>query len=176
MAALPVPPIRKLPFGNAHAGFEFVEPMRSVLHRGKYGGDREALETLASLASARLDQVRPAIADAVVPVPLGPRRRRQRGYNQAEVLARVIAGGRGVPMVDGLHRIRDTAPQSARDEGRRRVNVAGAFAWEGSALRGTRVWLVDDVLTTGATMEAAAAALAAGGAERIDAIVVAVVP
>ncbi len=175
MAALPVPAIRRMPFGDAYAGFEFVEPVRSALHRGKYGGDREALEALGSLASARLDRMCPGTPDAVLSVPLGPRRRRQRGYNQAEVLARVLAGARGVPMIDGLHRIRDTAPQSTRDEGPRRVNVAGAFAWEDRPLHGARLWLVDDVLTTGATVEAAGAALTAAGAERIDAIVVAVV-
>ncbi len=175
MATLPVPAVRSLRFGRAHAGFEFVEPVRSALHRGKYSGDREALETLGSLAAARLDLLPSGLPDAVLPIPLGPRRRRQRGYNQAEVLARVIGAARGVQMIEGLLRIRDTAPQSARDEGPRRVNVAGAFMWEGTSLSGARLWLVDDVLTTGATLEAAGAALAAAGAGRIDAIVVAVV-
>ncbi len=175
MAALPVPAIRRMPFGRAYAGFEFVEPVRSALHRGKFGGDREALEALGALASSRLEPVGLNTPDAVVPVPLGPRRRRQRGFNQAELLAGVIGGARGVPMVDGLHRVRDTAPQSARDEAPRRLNVAGAFIWEGGSLRSARLWLIVDVLTTGATVTAAAGALAEAGAERIDAIAVAAV-
>ncbi len=175
MAALPIPAARTMPLGRAYAGYEFVEPVRSVLHRGKYGGDRDALEALGSLTAARLDRVPSAAPDAVVPVPLGPRRRRQRGYNQAEVLARVVASARGVRTIEGLRRIRETPPQIARDEGPRRLNVAGSFAWHGSPLDGARLWLVDDVLTTGATLEAAGSALVAAGAGRIDAIVVAVV-
>ena len=77
--------------------------------------------------------------------------------------------------IEGLRRIRETPPQIARDEGLRRLNVAGSFAWHGSPLDGARLWLVDDVLTTGATLEAAGSALVAAGAGRIDAIVVAVV-
>jgi len=172
---LPVPTARAMAYGSAHAGFEFVEPVRSAVHRGKYGGDRRALEALGRLVSGRLELDGPAIPDAVAPVPLGPRRRRQRGYNQAEVLAGVIAGARGVPLLEGLRRVRDTAPQSSRDEVARRRNVTGAFGWEGPSLRGARLWLVDDVLTTGATLESAAAAMAGAGAARIDAIVVAVV-
>ena len=72
-------------------------------------------------------------------------------------------------------RIRDTPPQSARDEATRRGNVAGAFAWAGVALDGAYLWLVDDVLTTGATVEAGAATLAAAGASLIDVVVVAAV-
>ena len=62
-------------------------------------------------------------------------------------------------MLDDLARIRDTPPQSARDEATRRDNVAGAFAWTGGDLDGAYLWLVDDVLTTGATVEAAASVL-----------------
>jgi predicted amidophosphoribosyltransferase len=136
--------------GLAFAGFEFDELVRTILHRGKYGGDRGALRAVAALASPRLsagsDSPRP---DAIVAVPLGSRRRRQRGYNQADVVARVFAETQNAPVLDGLHRIRETTPQSARDERGRRSNVAGAFAWKGSALGRARLWLVDDVLTTG---------------------------
>jgi ComF family protein len=162
--------------GLAFAGFVFVEPVRSALHRGKYGGDKAALRALAALTSNRLSPRLIAVPDAVITLPLGPRRRRQRGYNQSEIIAGVLADDRRIPILSGMERTRDTPPQSDRDEHGRRSNVAGAFAWTGASLAGARLWLVDDVLTTGATIEAAAAALGDAGAARIDVIVVAVVP
>jgi predicted amidophosphoribosyltransferase len=180
MTAMPVPTPRRMPRGIAFAGFEFEGLVRSALHRGKYGGDRGALEALGALTAARLDaqgaRSRLSMPDAVAGVPLGPRRRRQRGYNQSAVIARVVADARRLPLVGGLQRVRDTAPQSARAEDERRTNVAGAFAWTGIPLARAQLWLVDDVLTTGATVEAAAAALHAAGAARIDVVVVAMVP
>jgi ComF family protein len=176
MDATPIPAPRRMRHGTAFAGFEFVEPVRAALHRGKYGGDRRTLQDLAAMTSARLSGPRLFTPDAVVAVPLGPRRRRQRGYNQSEVLATVLAEARDVPMLDDLVRVRDTPPQSARDEATRRGNVDGAFAWTGPELDGAYLWLVDDVLTTGATVEAAASVLARAGASLVDAVVVAVVP
>jgi ComF family protein len=176
MSAMPIPAVRRMRNGGAFAGFEFVEPIRAALHRGKYAGDREVLRELAAMTSSRLQGPRLFTPDALVAVPLGPRRRRQRGYNQAEVVAAVIADARDVLVLDDLARIRDTPPQSARDEATRRDNVAGAFAWTGSALDGAYLWLVDDVLTTGATVEAAASVLSRAGASLVDVVVVAVVP
>lgn len=161
--------------GTAFAAFEFTEPVRAALHRGKYGGDRQVLVELAAITSRRLSGPGLFTPDAIVAVPLGPRRRRQRGYNQSAVLAGVIAEARDVVVLDDLARIRDTPPQSARDEATRRGNVAGAFAWTGGTLDGAYVWLVDDVLTTGATVEAGAAVLDREGASLVDVVVVAAV-
>jgi ComF family protein len=173
--ALPIPAVRRMRNGSAFAGFEFVEPVRAALHRGKYGGDRGALQELAAITAERLSGPRLFTPDAIVAIPLGPRRRRQRGYNQAAVIAAVIAEARDVPVVDTLARIRDTRPQTARDEATRRDNVAGAFAWTGSPLGGSYLWLVDDVLTTGATAGAAAAVLVQAGASLVDVVAVAAV-
>jgi ComF family protein len=175
LVAMPVPAPRLLREGRAFAGFEFIEPVRSALHRGKYSGDRSALAELAALTSRRLELSGRSRPDAVVAVPLGPRRRRQRGFNQSEVLAQSIAATAGIHVLSGLNRVRDTVPQTARDESTRRTNVADAFAWGGRDLAAAHLWLVDDVLTTGATVEAAAAALSDAGAARIDVVVVAVV-
>ncbi len=172
-----VPTPRPVAGGTAFAGFEFEEPVRAIVHKGKYGGDRLALRAIAALTSERLGASRtPAAPEAIVAVPLGARRRRQRGYNQSDILAQVLAEIRDVPVLDGLRRTRETKPQSVCDEQGRRHNVAGAFAWVGSPLDGVQLWLVDDVLTTGATVEAAGASLRAAGASRVDVIVVAVVP
>jgi ComF family protein len=178
---MPVPPPRRLQHGIAYAGWEFVDPVRHVIHRGKFGGDRDALRALARLAWPRIANRRdrvasPAQTGAVVPVPLGARRRRQRGYNQAEVIAGCIAEIVGAPMVDQLVRTRNTSAQSAHNENARRRNVDSAFAWRGSSLDGAQLLLVDDVLTTGATVSAVTAALVAAGARRLDVTVLAAVP
>jgi ComF family protein len=175
LGAMPIPPLRRMRHGSAHAGFSFEEPVRAALHRGKYGGDRRVLIELAAMTARRLGGPRIFTPDAVVAVPLGARRRRQRGYNQAEVLASVIGETRDVPVLHHLSRIRETRPQSARDEVARRNNVEGAFAWSGGDLAGAYLWLVDDVLTTGATAEAAAAVLSLAGVALIDVVVVAAV-
>ncbi len=134
-----VPRPRPLAHGTAFAGFEFEEPVRTIVHKGKYGGDRSALRAIASLTAERLDASRasPPAPGSIVAVPLGPRRRRQRGYNQSDILARVLAEIRNVPVLDGLRRTRETKPQSVCDEPGRRRNVAGAFAWVGSPLHGS---------------------------------------
>jgi ComF family protein len=172
----PIPPSRRMPHGTACAAWRFDEPIRTAIHRGKFRGDRDALIMLATLATRR---IRPALGvspAAVVPVPLGARRRRQRGYNQAEVVARVLAAATGSPMVSMLVRVRNTPAQSNRDEAARRNNVTGVFEWRGTPLDGAAVLLVDDVLTTGATAAAACSALAGAGARRVDVAVLAAVP
>ncbi|MBV8194331.1 MAG: hypothetical protein JOY80_02255, partial [Candidatus Dormibacteraeota bacterium] len=86
LMGLPVPPTTRLDGGRVVAGFSFADSVREVLHRGKFGGDRGALVQLAELTALRLDlRWHAAHFAAMVAVPLGPRRRRQRGYNQAEV-------------------------------------------------------------------------------------------
>lgn len=111
--------------------------------------------------------------DAVVPVPLHWRRRRWRGYDQAALLARPTAKALGVPaLLRGLRRVRHTPSQVNLPHDERQANVAGAFA--PGRLRGVgRVLLVDDVRTTGATLEAASKALRAGGAREVRTLVLA---
>jgi ComF family protein len=112
--------------------------------------------------------------EAVVAVPLGSRRHRLRGFNQAEVAAAAICAVCGLPPpCRGLRRVRETPPQVGLDGETRRRNLGAAFRWERAPLRGGTVWLVDDVVTTGATLAAAAAALQQAGAGRIEAVAVA---
>ena len=159
------------------AGFTWNEPLRDVVHAFKFGG-AEALAPLLVAAAWR----GPAFADAprpdlVVAVPLHRLRRRERGYDQAAALAAAFARHAGSPVVAALARTRATAQQARLSAAARRANVGAAFAAvEPALVRGRRVALVDDVVTTGATVQAAADALAAAGARTIEAWCVAYEP
>lgn len=115
--------------------------------------------------------------DIVVPVPLHRRRRRQRGYDQAHLLARAIGAAAALPLAPALVKVRDRPPQSSLGLSGRRRNAAGAYrARRQPPLGGKRVILVDDVFTTGATAEACARVLLRAGARSVDVLTVARVP
>jgi ComF family protein len=112
--------------------------------------------------------------EVLVPVPLHRRRLRERGYNQSYLLALRLGASVGVPVVgDALRRVRHTASQTRLGMRERRENVANAFSCAGDRLRNKRVALIDDVCTTGATIESCGAALKAGGARSVWALTVA---
>ena len=142
-------------------------PYRGVLGRSvralKYGGSRE----LAQVLGRRLAEGVPAAweVQAVTAVPLHPARRRERGFNQAELLGRQVAATLGVPYVEALSRTRSTGHQAQRQAHERLNALQDAF---GTLLVvPPRVLLIDDVTTTGSTLLACAAALREGGAEEI---------
>jgi ComF family protein len=148
------------------------DPVRGAIHRLKYRGVRALAEPLADLAVPALSATSHGV-DAILPVPLHRRRLRERGYNQAALLAARIAPAIGVPLrTDLLVRTRDTRSQVdvGTPEARRR-NVDGAF--ECGDATGLRVLLIDDVSTTGSTLNAAAAALLTAGAVSVGAFTVA---
>jgi ComF family protein len=150
----------------------FEGPLRDTIHRYKY---REEHARAASLAGLLLDGARldPARYDLIAHVPLHARRRRQRGYDQSQLLARAVARALNVPAAEGLLRSVRTRPQVGLGYQERQENVRGAFAWSGASLAGARVLLLDDVITTGATMRAAASPLLEAGASRVDGLALA---
>lgn len=131
------------------------------MHAVKYRGISAYAAPMATLMAAAWPAYGFAV-DVIVPVPLHPRRRRERGFNQAELLGKELAQLLGVPVrTDATRRVRQTARQ-ARTHGRgeRLANLAGAFVVDDPrTVAGRRVLLVDDVTTTGATLAACAAAL-----------------
>lgn len=150
--------------------------LREAVLRAKRLPGEPLAELLGTLLARKVRSISPPVtADVVIPVPLFWRRRWARGYNQAAAVARAVADGLAVPCRPGwLVRVRDTPPQTSQSATARRDNVRGAFRVARSArLAGMRVVLVDDVLTTGATADEAAAALMAAGAAQVRVAVLA---
>jgi len=181
---------RGLAVERVRAACFYDDPVRRWMWGLKYNRVTALSHTLGALLAAH----GPAAdvltdADAVVPVPLHPRRLRQRGFNHAHLLAHDWLRhlrGKGIPtpplFPDVLRRTRHTPPQASLPAGRRRDGVTGAFAvaeahaavGDGSSrVAGWRVVLVDDIMTTGATVDACARALLHAGADRVDAVVLA---
>jgi ComF family protein len=145
-------------------GPEIVPPVRELVHGLKYGALRKAAPELVSLAMDSIEDGFCLSGAVLVPVPLHPTRLRERGYNQSELAARAWSRRLGRPVAERwISRTRSTGTQTALDAAERRRNLGRAFA-VGKAFRpGVAVILVDDVLTTGATLSSCAAVLLAAG-------------
>lgn len=148
-------------------------PVENAVHRFKYEGWRRLARPLAQLIAERL-AVEGVAARWVVAVPLHGSRQRTRGFNQSELLARELQDLLALRSPPGvLVRTRATPPQVGHDRKRRFENVAGAFQWNGRRLEGEALLLVDDVATTGATLDACACALREGGSGPVTGVSVA---
>jgi len=153
-------------------------PLRTAVAELKYRGRRRMAGRLAALLLER-PEVSELLVDALlVPVPLHPRRRAERGYNQAELLARALATRSNAPLAPGLlTRRRDTPRQTGLAAAQRRRNVRGAFVVpRPDRVAGRVLVLVDDVYTTGATLRACAEALRGAGAAEVRVLTLARVP
>jgi ComF family protein len=140
--------------------------LRAIVHAFKYEGCRSLSRGLAARVRESAGDIL-ARADVVVPVPLHRSRQRARGFNQA----RELAGQLGVPLVEALRRVRPTPSQTDLPAAARHGNMRNAFALRrGQVVAGLRIVLVDDVSTTGATIEACARVLRAGGAADVSAV------
>src|SRR6185436_3194776 len=150
------------------APFEYGGAIKRAIQRLKY-------EDRPELARGLGEQLIPLVTrpyDAILPVPLHPYRLAERGYNQAAILAGPLARATGI-RVDTtlLHRVKNTRRQTELERSSRRANVASAFRAR-KAARGMKVLLVDDVRTTGATLEACERALLAAGVSLVDSVTI----
>lgn len=159
---------RPPPLTETHAVFRYEAPLDRLLPRLKFHEDLAAGRLCAALmAEALAGAARP---EALIPLPLHRRRLRARGFDQTLELARPLARALALPLRDDLlTRARETAPQSRLDAAARRRNLKGAFAVRPGIALPAHVTLIDDVMTTGATLHAAADALLRVGVARVDA-------
>jgi ComF family protein len=160
------------------APFSYREPVaRELIHVYKYEGVREIGPILAQYAVSYLRHFGLTLPQEsiLVPIPLHPRRERERGFNQATIIAESIGATLGLPVLAAIRRVRRTAPQIGLDApALRRANVARAFSITTPALIvGKRIILVDDVSTSGATLSEAARTLREAGAKTVSALVIA---
>lgn len=149
-------------------------PLKSVLQQYKYNRDVWLAHPLGALLVERAPFA-VSTYDVMMPVPLHVQRLRWRGFNQAQFLARPLARAAGVRLDPfSLQRVRPTRPQVDLDERERRHNVAGAFrVVRPNAVDGRRILLIDDVYTTGATVNECSHALLRAGAQNVDVLVLA---
>ena len=155
---------------RAQAAGAYDGALRAVIHALKYEGRRSLARPLAALMLGRCEAVFVG-ADLLVPVPLHPSRRRSRGFNQALDLARRLRAT-GLPVCRALRRVRATLTQTGLLAEQRQRNMRDAFAprWGMSRLDGATVVLVDDVSTTGATLDACAKTLMQMGVREVRAV------
>lgn len=145
-------------------------PLREAIHQFKYEDLRSLTAPLGELMAKGWNALAPdgCEIDALVPVPLHASRLRQRGYNQAALLAHELGASLQLPVVeDVLVRVKATAPQVGLGAKARQLNVKGAFQCVNDSLSGRQVLLIDDVCTTGSTLEAGATALREQGAASV---------
>lgn len=151
---------------RARSAVWLEDSARDAVHQLKYEGWSRAAEAMAEAMRA-LEPLTGQVC--LIPVPLGGRRQRARGYNQSERIATALGTRTGHPVrTDLLQRVRETRTQTALTPEARHANVAGAFSADRAD--GMELTLVDDVFTTGATLAAAAAALVEAGAKRVEAV------
>lgn len=160
---------RKHTYRQGKAVFVYQGGIRNSMYRFKYSNRREYAAYYAKEAAQLYsDWIRKNRIEVIVPIPMYARKRRRRGYNQAEVFARALGRELGIPVDAGLvRRVRNTVPQKELNDKERARNVKNAFQLAPDIVKYRYIMLVDDIYTTGSTMDEVAEVLLSGGAECI---------
>lgn len=172
--ALPKEPLsREFPLSGGGslavaACFPYEKGFRRTLHRLKFQEERALARPLGTLMAEAASSLGEDF-DGVTWVPMSPQKLRRRGYNQSELLAKAVAKELGLPAWDLLEQVRETDTQHSLTRAQRADNVRGAYRAKSAAL-GKRVLLVDDIVTTGATLRACAQGLYGAGAQKVCAV------
>jgi competence protein ComFC len=154
-------------------GYDSI-PIKEIIHQLKYGGLTGLSEICGELIYERVQKVKLPHDFVIIPVPLHKFRIRNRGFNQAELIAKYVSKRIGVHGGDALKRVKNTKNQVGLSRKDRLINVEGVFdCIDVSLIKGQNVLLIDDVVTTGATLNECAKALKSAGAKRVDAAVLA---
>ncbi len=163
-------------FERTYSGYLYDGVLKECIHLFKYEG-AQVLSRVLSVLMVRFIRSNPQIIDgidAVLPVPLHRKRLRQREYNQSAMLASSVSKEFKLPFLDAVVKQRSTLPQNALNKEQRRHNVQGAFvARQGQAAAGRTILIVDDVFTTGSTIDECSRALLDAGAYRVRAVTLA---
>lgn len=168
-------------FDKGFSVLRYDEFVKDAIYRFKYGGRTNYAKPFGDLMAAQMDRYGYLSADFLIPVPLHKKRQKKRGYNQAELLADVLSLHSKIPVrPDILLRIKETAPQSKLNFTARRRNLNGAFALSeasqnGACLKDKTVMLIDDIFTTGSTVDECSRILKMNGAEKVLVFTVAIV-
>lgn len=156
-------------FDRTVAAFVYAFPVDKLVQAVKFSGQLVLVHHLADALAERIS----ILPDALIAMPLHPARLRERGFNQAQLLAQRVAKKLNVPLlVNACERVRNTSPQSALPWREREENMRHAFACSAD-LSGKHIAVVDDVMTTGATIAALASAIKRAGAREVSAWAVA---
>lgn len=152
-------------FDQGRSVFSYQGAIRLTMYRIKYSNRREYAATLGREMARQLEPwIRGRRITRIVPIPLHPSRKRSRGYNQSAILARSLGEALDLPVDERLlRRVKKTVPQKQLDGAQRRKNLSRAFALVGELQGNERILLVDDIYTTGSTVDAAALCLKEGG-------------
>lgn len=140
-----------------------------MIYGFKFGGLKDVAKPLGEILCDHLRRVG-LKADVIVPIPLGKKRLRQRGYNQSEILAYEVSKKTGIPICHALKRVIETKPQAELPREERASNVENCFGATGETVKGKTILLLDDVTTSGSTMTQAASVLKTCGAKKIYAL------
>lgn len=156
-------------FTQGKAVFIYQKDMKQSMYRFKYANRRQYSVFYASEA-ARIyeDWIKTLEIDAIVPIPLHRKRRRKRGYNQAELVARELSSRLNIPLnTKCLYRIKNTKPQKELSQTERKNNLKSAFKTSTDRLQLRHILLIDDIYTTGSTLDAASKVLRKAGADDV---------
>ena len=176
--SMPGNPVEKIFYGRmpleaAHAGYYFAKGalIQQLIHELKYRGNKDAgLYLSRSMGEKMLLSGRFSDIDYIVPLPLAAEKEFRRGFNQAEIICNGLSGSMNIPVLrKNITRIRFTETQTKKHRAERWENVSGSFFVNSpETIAGKHILLVDDVITTGATLEACAAAISAASTTRIS--------
>ena len=143
----------KFSFKRGISCFDYDGEIKRLMHTLKYGGGKYLAKPLASFMINKFNEAKFDV-DFIVPVPVGPKRGKERGYNQAALLAREVSAGTGIEYADILERIKDTPTQAKLTQVERRHNLDGAFVvTDKDKVKGKSILIIDDIMTTGSTCD-----------------------